>query len=64
MVKWECVECGKIHRSNPSKCSKCGSTILRQNRNESWFAKNGLRILGLVIVVTIAWAIWSGSLHI
>lgn len=33
-LRWECVDCGEVHRSNPKRCSSCGSTILRQKRTE------------------------------
>ena len=32
MVKWRCTACGKVHRSNPTKCKKCGHSVLQQNR--------------------------------
>lgn len=33
-LKWECVDCGAVHKSNPKRCSSCGSTILRQKRDD------------------------------
>lgn len=32
-TKWKCTDCGKVHRSNPSECKKCGSKILQQHRD-------------------------------
>lgn len=32
-VRWECTDCGTVHKSNPKKCKNCGSTILRQHRD-------------------------------
>ena len=31
-LRWECVDCGTVHSSNPKRCKSCGSTILRQKR--------------------------------
>lgn len=33
-LRWECTDCGTLHRSNPKKCKRCGSTILRQKRED------------------------------
>lgn len=33
-LRWECVDCGTVHRSNPKRCSNCGNTILRQKRDD------------------------------
>ena len=33
-VRWECTDCGTVHKSNPPKCKNCGSTILRQHRDD------------------------------
>ena len=33
-VRWECTDCGTVHDSNPKKCKQCGSTILRQHRDD------------------------------
>ena len=33
-LRWECVDCGTVHRSNPKRCKSCGSTILRQLRGD------------------------------
>jgi len=33
-LRWECVDCGQVQRSNPERCSNCGSTILRQKATD------------------------------
>ena len=33
-VRWECTDCGTVHGSNPPKCKNCGSTVLRQHRDD------------------------------
>lgn len=33
-LRWECVDCGTVHSSNPKRCKNCGSTILRQKRDD------------------------------
>lgn len=30
MVKWQCEDCGTIHRSNPRRCKSCGNSVLSQ----------------------------------
>jgi len=30
MVKWQCEECGTVHRSNPRQCKSCGNSVLSQ----------------------------------
>jgi len=31
--KWECTDCGTVHRKNPKKCKNCGNTVLIQKRD-------------------------------
>ncbi|MDZ7701215.1 MAG: hypothetical protein U5J98_03660 [Halobacteriales archaeon] len=33
-LRWECVDCGTVHSSNPKRCKSCSSTILRQKRDD------------------------------
>ena len=33
-LRWECVDCGTVHSSNPKRCKNCGSTVLRQKRGD------------------------------
>lgn len=41
MPKWECVKCGKVHRSNPEQCSNCSHTILTQHRDSPLLSNFG-----------------------
>ena len=34
MVKWQCEECGEVHRSNPRRCRNCGNSVLTQYHGE------------------------------
>ena len=51
-MKWKCNQCGKVHRSNPSKCKNCGSTVLTQHHSSGI----STRVWAAVLVILIAGA--------
>lgn len=56
-MKWECKQCGTVHRSNPDECKDCGNTILVQHRSSgpSWWV---WALVLLLIVLGVAGVYW------
>ena len=34
MGKWQCDDCGEVHRSNPRRCKNCGNSVLSPYRGD------------------------------
>lgn len=65
MAKWECENCSKVHQKNPTECSNCGHTVLRQYQGNQAAKGSGFgswKVLILLLIIITGYLLFAPEL--